>query len=210
MAGARCCNKAVTFSDINCRHRPAMPMQCHAINCHPSVIYGADQAARQTRYRPQRQVTDLLPGACAGRHSIHAGTAFWRYYGRAQRFGRRGRTAFTATPPARRCGTDGRGRGDGPACASWSGGMVGAGAPRPWPGLAWRAAAAHEPDQGVRWSGGLAARCPLPSPACLPHVSAPCSRRQTRGRPAATGRPPPAALVPCWPQHVSPNHLLAN
>jgi hypothetical protein len=204
MAGARCCNKSghVFRHQLPASACDTNAMQCHAINCHPSVIYGA----RQTRYRPQRQVTDLLPAACAGRHSIHAGTAaFWR--------------------PARRCGTDGRGRRDGPACASWSGGMVGAGAPRP--GLAWRAAAAHEPDQGVRWSGGLAARSlsavrrlftrlfccvarPLPCPACLPHVSAPCSRRQTRGRPDASGRPPPAALVPCWPQHVSPNHLLAN
>lgn len=128
-------------------------------------------------------------------------------------------------PPARRCGTDGRGRRDGPACASWSGGMVGAGAPRPWPwpGLAWRAAAAHEPDQAVRWVGWvdspLAERCaapfyslallrcpsrrPLPCPACIRPgpVSAPCTRRQGW---VATARPP-AALVPWppWPVHRS-------
>jgi len=146
--------------------------------------------------------------------------SFWRY-GRAQRLGRRERKAF-----------HGHARPDGPALrgpARWARERA-----RPWPGLAmaWRAGAAHEPDQAVRWVDGwihrslraargvrrlfrCAAR-PLPAS----HVSAPCSRRQgRRGRAAgcwwvvtvARRRTGPLTAMACPPpQHVLPSHLLAN
>jgi hypothetical protein len=53
---------------LRCGDANAVP--CHGtmiyLSIPPFVIYDVDPAARQSRYPPQRQVTDLLPAPAAG------------------------------------------------------------------------------------------------------------------------------------------------
>ena len=161
-----------------------------------------DPAARQSRYRPQRQVTDLLPAPAAG---PPLNTTCWVPVQVRQLLALRPRAApwtpgaqsvpRPGTPPAARTRTDGR------ACTAWSG-TVGAGAAR-GRGPGWHGARARHMSRtrpcGVWIRSPLAAGCArrllLPCPValpvpCLPPTSlrrVPGGNRQGRGRAAAGG-----------------------
>jgi hypothetical protein len=143
--GARCCTKWSRYSEVNCQ-RPAMPRH-DDLPC-PPVICDVDPAAashqRQSASKPTCRRPATQYSAAATYYMLrpvqYRYASFWRYV--------RPRAA-PWTPGAQivsrpRLTTPLRHGGRGRA--------------RPWPGLAWRAAAAHEPDQAVRWVGGLTAR----------------------------------------------------
>ena len=112
-----------------------------------------DPAARQSRYRPQRQVTDLLPAPAAG---PPLNTTCWVPVQVRQLLALRPRAApwtpgaqsvpRPGTPPAARTRTDGR------ACTAWSG-TVGAGAAR-GRGPGWHGARARHMSRGRAAAGG--------------------------------------------------------
>ena len=174
-----------------------------------------DPAARQSRYRPQRQVTDLLPAPAAG---PPLNTTCWVPVQVRQLLALRPRAApwtpgaqsvpRPGTPPAARTRTDGR------ACTAWSG-TVGAGAAR-GRGPGWHGARARHMSRTrpcVGWiRSPLAAGCArrfyflallrCPSPACLPRL---CAVFQ-----AATGKAGAARLLVGGhrsPPHWSPGGL---
>ena len=177
-----------------------------------------DPAARQSRYRPQRQVTDLLPAPAAG---PPLNTTCWVPVQVRQLLALRPRAApwtpgaqsvpRPGTPPAARTRTDGR------ACTAWSG-TVGAGAAR-GRGPGWHGARARDMSRTRPCGGWWIHRSLRAGCICLPPpVSAPCIRRQRRGRAAAGGRwlvvtarrtGPPAAFArirrsACCPTICSP------